>query len=116
MSSKNEVERDYPLWSMSDEEYVRKPMSDRIAEHFDWSSSGRRFQWGTWAVMQKITYVDSGNQYVSEDFAVVNLWDAAAEIKLFIGDDRKMVSCKNDVKMCQKKPKVEVCFGPFDQF
>jgi hypothetical protein len=94
MSSKIQIEGDYPLWSKSHGDYVGKPMSDRIAEHFDWSS-GRRYQWGNWAVLQKITYVDSIRQYVTDDFALIHLWDAAAEIKVFIGDDRKMVSCPN---------------------
>jgi hypothetical protein len=91
MSSKKVVVEDYPLFKESDAAYGAKSVGDRIREHFDWSL-GKRYEWGSWAVLQRVAYVDRTHVYLTDDFGLVNLATTTSEVRVWIGEERQMVS------------------------
>jgi len=100
MSSKQPVkdDDDYPLFRELHVDYLAKSVSERVREHFDWSS-GKRYQWGVWGVLQKIACHDTTHHYLTEDFALVYLPYTTAEVTVWIGEERKLVSWQNDFKI-----------------
>lgn len=74
-----------------EQEDAQKSVMEKLREHFK-LNGGKRYAWGHWGVVQKVVYVDARNQYVSSDFAVCHLSKTIAELKVFVGDERKLVS------------------------
>ena len=72
-------------------EVSEESLFGRLEEHFN-IPLGKRYASGHWGVLQKIVYVDSTHQYVTDDFAVVHLSKSVGEPRVFIGEERKKVS------------------------
>lgn len=91
MSSKRNSQVGQVTDSPVEQEDVGKSVMEKLREHFK-LNGGKRYSWGHWGVVQRVVYVDGSNQYVTEDFAVCHLSKTKAELKVFVGDERKLVS------------------------